>query len=85
MYPFPQPVCLVREKDVKLSSYPCYNDLFATFVLEDSIHDVATDGGTGAKNRGIAHLLSELLAVLFELARLLTLDGGHCTAGLADV
>jgi hypothetical protein len=36
--------------------------------LEDAVDDVATDGGTGAENSSVAHLLAEFLAVLFEFA-----------------
>lgn len=34
-------------------------------TLEDAVDDVATDSGTGAEDSSVAHLLAELLAVLF--------------------
>jgi hypothetical protein len=37
-------------------------------TLEDTIHNVGADSSTGTKDSGIAHLLSELLAMLLELA-----------------
>jgi len=33
--------------------------------LENSVDNVAADGGTGAEDGSVAHLLSEFLALLF--------------------
>ena len=37
-------------------------------ILEDAVHDIAADGSTRTEDGSVAHLLAELLPVLFQLA-----------------
>lgn len=57
-------------------SYPIFFDSLSSHLLEDSVHDLATNGCTGAKDGSVTKLLTELLAALLELARLLVVGLG---------
>ena len=44
---------------------------FCSSSLEDTVHNLASDGRTGTEDCGVSKLLTKLLAALLELARLL--------------
>lgn len=75
--------CIFRDSVWSKKIYPCHSRSQQWLMLnikedteaslENSVDNVATDGGTCAKDSGIAHLLAEFLALLLQFAVLATL------------